>query len=180
MKRIFRQYALGLVVIVSTFIIAACHKPPLPSSSFKGPHPLTPYQHHLVAQVRSSGARVIKQGRVLQIILPTDTFFRKNTTRLKRHKLYALDRVATLIKSYITPYRHPRITVTGYTDHIFNRTKRQKLSLNYAKEIVAYLWHRGVSQRNVRVRGMGATCPIASNRTAKGAADNRRIVIRIN
>ena len=180
MKRIFFKNLLNLTVVFFVLIITACNKLPSPSMSNAQPHPLTPYQHSLVTQARASGAKVIKQADVLHIVLPTDTFFRRNTTRIKRHKLEALNSITLLVKSYVAPYRHPRITITGYTDTVFARMTRQKLSTEYAKEIAAYLWHQGIAQRWLRVRGAGAASPIASNRTPYGSAYNRRVVIRIN
>lgn len=181
MKRIMHRRFLGLMVIVSALILTACHKPPPPlPAPPAGPHPLTPHQKSLVSQIRQSGAKVVKQGEVLQIVMPTDTFFRRGTTRLKSNKIGAVKRMAYLVKSYIAPYRHPRVSVTGYTDKIFAHKTRKQLSTRYAREVAAYLWHRGVSQRWVRVRGAGASSPIASNRTPRGSAYNRRVVVRVN
>lgn len=179
MKRIVRRSLLGLMTLISALVLTACHKPPPPAQPMV-PHPLTPYQRGLVSQIRASGAQVIKQGEVLQIVMPTDRFFRRGTTRLKGNKIYAVKRVATLVKSYIAPYRSPRVYVTGYTDMVFARKTRKQISTRYAHEVAAYLWNRGVSQRYVRVSGAGGSSPIASNRTPKGSAYNRRVVIRIN
>lgn len=175
MERNVRRAILNLVVVASALVLTACHKPPSPP---QGVHPLTPYQRKLVSEIRSSGAKVIKQAGVLQIVLPTDRFFRRGTTQLKSHKRYAVSRVATLVKNYSASYAHPRITVTGYTDQVFARKTQKKLSLQYAREIAAYLWHRGVS--GVRVYGAGAGSPIASNRTVRGAAYNRRVVVQVS
>lgn len=181
MKRTVRSL-LSLAVIASALMLTACHKPPpVPAGpDMTGTHPLTPYQRSLVSQIRRSGVRVIKQAEVLQIILPTDTFFRVDTTNLRSRKIYAVSKIATLVKSYVSPYRHPRVTITGYTDHVFARQTAQQISKQYAREIAAYLWNKGLSQRLVRVRGYGSKSPIASNRTPRGSAYNRRVVIQVN
>ena len=170
---------LSVALIASLFLtLTACHKPPRPPS---GPYrPLTPYQKSLVSQLRSSGVQVVKWGEVLQIVLPTDRFFKPQTTQLRRHRVGTIERVASLVKSYIAPYRHPRISVLGYTDKVYSRSVRRGLSAQYARVIASYLWNNGVPQRWVHVVGHGASGAIASNRTSRAAAYNRRVVIRIN
>lgn len=177
MKQVIRRHFFGFAIIASALALAACHKAPPPA---KGPHPLTPYQRTLVSEIRSSGASVVKQAEVLEIVMPTDRFFRSQTTHLKSRKIGAVNRIASLVKSYASFYRRPRISVTGYTDTVFSRQTRKKISLEYAREVAAYLWDKGISHRWVRVRGYGAKQPIASNKTVKGSAYNRRVVIRIN
>lgn len=178
MKCIFRGKFLGLLVL-GVLVLPACHKAPPPELPTV-PHPLTPYQHSLVSGLRASGVSVIKQGEILQIVLPTDRFFRPGTTRLKRHKHSILREVAILVGSYVAVYRQPRITITGYTDTVFGPVTRQTLSLQYAREITENLWRYGLPRRGVRVRGVGAASPIANNETVRGAAYNRRVVVQIN
>jgi len=177
MNSIIRRSTTSLLILVSVIILTACHKPP-PAAT--GPHPLTPYQQSLVSEIRASGAQVIKQGERLQIVMPTDRFFRLQTVHLRRHKMPTMDRIATLVRSYASFYRKPRILVAGYTDTVFDRQTRKVLSLQYARIVASYLWGRGVPHRLARVRGYAARQPIASNKTVKGSAYNRRVVIRIN
>lgn len=179
MKHFIRQSLFVLVTLLTATVLVSCHQPP-PKAPETGPHPLTPYQRSLVSEIRSSGAWVVKQGEVLQIGLPTDTFFRENTTNLKSNKLGAIDRVATLVKSYASYYKRPRISVSGYTDTTFSQQTRRRVSLLYAREVAAYLWNKGVSKNWVSVRGYGSKSPIASNQTPKGSAYNRRVVIRVS
>lgn len=179
MKRIVQSF-LSLVLVASALLLTACHKPTIPAPNADGTHPLTPYQQSLVRQIRRAGGVVIKRAEVLQIILPTDRFFRQGTTRLRTQMTYTVNKVAILVKSYVAPYAHPRIRVTGYTDNVYSRQRQLRVSKAYAREIAAYLWSKGVSERLVLVRGYGSKQPIASNRTPRGAAYNRRVVIRIN
>ena len=173
--RQLKLLGIALVALLS-FTLTACHKPPPPPALYA----LTPYQKNLVSGLRHSGVRVIKQGEVLQIIIPTDRFFRSQTTRLRRNRVNAVNRIAALVKSYTASYRRPRVRVSGYTDTVFARRSRHELSRQYAKVIAAYLWNNGVPQKWVRVRGHGALHPIAPNTTVRGAAYNRRVMIQIN
>ena len=167
-----------ILISLMALAVAACHQsPPMSVSEC---HDLTPYQKSVVSDLRHSGVQVVKQGAVLQIVIPTDKFFRSQTTKLRRSRVEAIESVAALVKSYIASYRHPRIRVSGYTDTVFSRASRIELSAQYAKVVAAYLWNNGVPERWVRVKGYGARYPIATNRTPVGAAFNRRVVVRIN
>ncbi|MDQ3003207.1 MAG: OmpA family protein [Fibrobacterota bacterium] len=52
------------------------------------------------------------------------------------------------------------------------------LSKSRAEAVVEYLVNRGIESRRLKSVGYGAAKPLASNRTAQGRADNRRIQIR--
>lgn len=163
---------LGMVLLsLGFFAVTVCYGAPY--------HAWTPYQKKLVSKLRHSHVQVIKQAEVLKIVIPTDRFFRSQTTRLRRSCLESMGKIVSLMKSYTAAYKHPRIRVSGYTDTVFSPKRRQKLSTGYAKTIAAYLWNNGVPERWIRVKGYGARHPIASNRTPAGAAFNRRVVIRI-
>ena len=49
------------------------------------------------------------------------------------------------------------------------------LSLERAQSVKDYLVNRGISADRLKVKGMGESEPITSNRTAKGREKNRRI-----
>jgi outer membrane protein OmpA-like peptidoglycan-associated protein len=49
------------------------------------------------------------------------------------------------------------------------------LSLSRADAVVAYLVSKGFPQAQLAAKGMGPDAPIASNATAEGKAENRRI-----
>jgi outer membrane protein OmpA-like peptidoglycan-associated protein len=77
---------------------------------------------------------------------------------------------------------HPELTlvkVEGHTDDqgddVFNLT----LSGKRAASIVTYLAEHGVAAERLASEGFGETQPIASNDTAEGRAQNRRVEIRI-
>ena len=164
-----------LVISLASFTVTACHRPL--GTAY---HKFTPYQKSLVSELRRSDVQVIKQAEVLQIVIPTDKFFRSQATQLRRSRVEAVERIASLVKSYIATYKHPRIRVSGYTDTVFPRASRRELSRRYAKVIAAYLWNNGVPEKWVHIKGYGARYPIATNRTPAGAAFNRRVVVRVN
>lgn len=77
-----------------------------------------------------------------------------------------------------TGIQHVRID--GHTDNYGKADYNQQLSLKRA-DAVAAQWAQGaaVPRSNIITRGLGMTAPIASNNTAQGRAQNRRVAIVI-
>jgi len=69
-------------------------------------------------------------------------------------------------------------TATGHTDNIGTAEYNQKLSERRAQAVVDYLASKGVYPGRIKAIGMGLTKPLASNDTAEGRAQNRRVTIR--
>ncbi len=69
------------------------------------------------------------------------------------------------------------ITIAGYTDSQGNDTTNLRLSQDRADAVRAYLVQQGVSADRVKSVGKGEAEPIASNDTAEGRANNRRVEI---
>lgn len=72
-----------------------------------------------------------------------------------------------------------QITVTGHTDSAGASDYNRKLSERRAEAVKAYLVSRGLSGDRIATKGAGDTQPVASNKTAAGRAQNRRVDIDI-
>jgi len=70
-----------------------------------------------------------------------------------------------------------RIRVVGHTDSVGSETYNQQLSEKRARATADYLISQGVSSSQVSVEGRGESEPRASNSTADGRAQNRRVEI---
>jgi len=88
--------------------------------------------------------------------------------------LKALAKTATGLKGYI-------IEVTGHTDSTGNDAINTKLSEDRSKAVITYLMQQGgVPVRHIVAPGaMGEYAPVASNETATGRAENRRVDIKV-
>jgi outer membrane protein OmpA-like peptidoglycan-associated protein len=71
------------------------------------------------------------------------------------------------------------ITVEGYTDSVGPEAINPPLSDARAQAAANYLGAHGVRAREVHVQGHSQTNPVASNRTAQGRQQNRRVEIRL-
>lgn len=70
-----------------------------------------------------------------------------------------------------------RVVVTGYTDSVGSDTYNLKLSERRANTVRDALVADGIAADRITTRGMGESNPVASNDTAAGRAQNRRVDI---
>jgi OOP family OmpA-OmpF porin len=71
------------------------------------------------------------------------------------------------------------IKITGHTDSSGKAEYNQKLSVKRAEAVRDYLISLGGDASKMEVAGMGATKPIADNKTAAGRANNRRVEVEV-
>ena len=67
------------------------------------------------------------------------------------------------------------IEVQGHTDNVGNPAANMTLSDNRANAVKEYLIKKGVAATRMTSHGYGDTIPVASNKTTKGKALNRRV-----
>jgi OOP family OmpA-OmpF porin len=75
------------------------------------------------------------------------------------------------------------VEVAGHTDAVGSDAYNQKLSERRAKSVASYLESKGVDPAHLApVIGYGKSKPIATNDTAEGRAQNRRVelIVRDN
>ena len=68
----------------------------------------------------------------------------------------------------------------GYTDSVGSDTFNQTLSENRANSVRAYLIAQGLDPTSISAVGYGKSNPVASNDTAQGRQQNRRVEIIIS
>ena len=83
----------------------------------------------------------------------------------------------------LAPMQTTHIIVIGYTDNTpigpelmrQGVSSNQQLSLNRAQTVMQYLISQGVNPNLLTAQGLGEADPVASNDTAAGRAQNRRV-----
>jgi outer membrane protein OmpA-like peptidoglycan-associated protein len=77
---------------------------------------------------------------------------------------------------------HPglRLDVEGYTDSVGGDDYNQQLSEQRGESVRGYLTDQGMAAGSVTSKGFGKTRPVASNDTAEGRQQNRRVEIVIS
>ncbi|MDI6840484.1 MAG: OmpA family protein [bacterium] len=130
------------------------------------------------AIVCNPDASLIKNFELFKIeekIILGGITFEFNKANIKPTSYKMLDEAVELLK------KHPniKIEIAGHTSSEGSDTYNLKLSQLRAEAVKEYLVTHGISVDRLQARGYGETQPIASNRTEKGRAKNRRIEFRI-
>jgi len=71
------------------------------------------------------------------------------------------------------------INVVGYTDSVGTEEYNQELSVRRANAVKEFMVSEGIDPGIIDVKGMGEAEPVASNSTAEGRAQNRRVEISV-
>jgi len=73
-----------------------------------------------------------------------------------------------------------RVRVDGHTDASGKEAYNEQLSVRRAKSVASVLASAGMKQENIQLRGLGSSKPVASNDTASGRTENRRVAIVVS
>ena len=120
--------------------------------------------------------QVIRSGDNLIVRMPEAILFATDSAALNpqlRSDLFVL-------ADSLNKYPQSVVTVTGHTDNTGSAAYNQDLSERRASSVASVLRSGGVSSNRIRVRGAGESQPIATNQTAEGRQQNRRVDITIS
>ncbi len=120
-------------------------------------------------------ANVKEESRGLVITLSGSVLFASGRSNLLPIAKRKLDQVAQALKEH----SGQQIIVEGHTDSRGSDRTNQALSLLRAQSVRSHLITQGVKPAEISAIGLGETRPVASNRTADGRANNRRVEIVI-
>lgn len=118
---------------------------------------------------------VKEEPRGLVVNLSSNILFASGKAVLKQAATSSLDETVSLLNAYPAN----KVLIEGYTDSTGNKEKNLKLSYDRAQAVYSYFVKKGVKPERFNVVGYGDKNPIASNKTAKGRAQNRRVNIII-
>src|SRR5207248_9848703 len=107
------------------------------------------------------------------ITLNGSVLFTTGTARLLPTARERLDEVAEALKTE----SGAQFLVEGFTDSRGSEPRNLRLSQARAEAVRDYLVGHGVDDARIRALGKGADRPVASNATADGRANNRRVEI---
>lgn len=99
-------------------------------------------------------------------------FFNSDSTRITPEAASSLNHIAADLQKSPRP-----ITVTGHTDSRGSAAANQHLSIQRARVVQKYLGTQHIPKQTMTVTGKGEHNPAATNRTAAGRAQNRRVEI---
>jgi outer membrane protein OmpA-like peptidoglycan-associated protein len=84
------------------------------------------------------------------------------------------------ISGIVLAYPSLKLAVEGNTDSVGSEAFNQELSENRAGSVRDYLVKQGIPTASVTSRGLGKTQPVASNDTAEGRQQNRRVELVVS
>lgn len=137
------------------------------------------YMDQQDAQLRKelvgTGVQVTRQGNNITLVMPGNVTFDTNSSMLKSSFYPVLDSVTKVVKEY----QKTILLVAGYTDSTGSASYNQLLSEQRAQSVANYIMAQGVNPKRLIVQGFGETHPLASNGTADGRAQNRRVELTL-
>ena len=116
-------------------------------------------------------AQVKEEKRGVVITLSGAVLFATGKSALLPIAQSKLDDVAKALKDQ----GYKKIVVEGHTDSRGSESDNQVLSLRRAESVRSFLISRGIKSDKISSVGLGEQRPVASNKTADGRANNRRV-----
>ena len=114
--------------------------------------------------------RQTKRGLVITL---GDVLFEVDKSNLKPGAARSLDQLAQALKD--DP--DATIQIEGHTDSTGSRAHNMELSRERAESVRYYLQTHGIDSSRMTTRGLGPDYPVASNNTAAGRQQNRRVEV---
>ena len=130
----------------------------------------------LRASMANTGVEVQRQGDNITLVMPGNITFATNSANIAPSFYQPLNNLANSLKQF---NNQNLIQIVGYTDSTGNYNYNMQLSQQRAQSVATYLTSQGVSGQYLSVKGMGPADPIASNATADGRAQNRRVQVTL-
>ncbi len=133
-------------------------------------------QAELRRELADSGVSVTRDGDNLILNMPSDVTFASNSETLQPQFYDTLDAVGRVFGAYPSTL----IDIVGHADSDGPDDYNLALSERRARSVADYLVRNGrLNPNRVALAGRGERDPIASNATATGKAQNRRVELVI-
>lgn len=129
----------------------------------------------LRAQLASTGVSVTRVGDRIILNMPSNITFATDQDQIQPGFYSTLSSVAIVLRKF----NRTLIDVNGHTDSTGSLAHNQALSERRAASVANFLGEQGIEQRRVSSMGFGPNQPVASNASAAGRSQNRRVEIAI-
>ena len=126
-------------------------------------------------QLEGTGVGIARDGDTINLVMPGNITFDTDQHAIKANFYEVLRSVALVLAEY----DQTNVAVNGYTDSTGGFEHNQTLSENRAKSVASYLATQGVATTRLVSTGFGPRYPVATNSTAQGRAENRRVELKL-
>jgi OOP family OmpA-OmpF porin len=110
------------------------------------------------------------------IVIFQPVFFATNKDTILKKSFPVLNAVADALK--VEP-EIKKVMIEGHTDNKGKASKNMELSDRRARSVMNYMINKGIASERLDAQGYGDSKPVASNKTSKGRAANRRVEFHI-
>ncbi len=162
MKKLIRLMALSLLVVAQASVATAVTEIP------EDPAP------DACALAEREGKECKRWYQRGEVIVLQGVRFDTGSARIKPVSASILDRNIAKLKRAKRSVR-----VEGHTDAVGGDAYNQRLSEARANAVMEYFRDKGVNTQSMSAVGYGEARPVASNDTAQGRAQNRRIELHL-
>ena len=129
----------------------------------------------LRAELEATGVSVTRIGDNITLNMPGNITFATDSSDLNPAFFDVLGSVSTVLNKYDQTV----IEVAGHTDSDGSVEYNQALSERRAGSVAAYLTSRGILNQRIITLGQGELRPVATNATAAGKQQNRRVELTL-
>jgi chemotaxis protein MotB len=137
----------------------------------------------LKKEIDAGKVHVSRLQNAIKYTVNSDLLFRSGSSEMSKE---GQEVIAKLV-SQLAPFQQSKLVVNGYTDNapIGQALQRQGVTSNEilsqkrAEAVMAYLTAHGVKPDMISAQGHGEADPVASNTTAQGRAQNRRVEVTL-
>lgn len=129
----------------------------------------------LRAELQGTGVQVRREGDKLYLIMPGNITFATGRYEIRGDFYPTLNSVAKVLMKF----NETAIKVAGHTDSVGSDSSNQTLSEQRANSVAQYLQGQQILAGRIQAVGYGERYPIASNDTAAGREQNRRVELEL-
>ena len=126
-------------------------------------------------ELEATGVSVTRHGDSIILNMPGNITFNTASSAISADFYRVLNSVAKVFNEYEKTY----VDIYGHTDSVGDASYNMSLSQRRADAVSRYLQTREVLPQRILTHGMGEDYPIASNDTAQGRSQNRRVEIKL-
>lgn len=120
-------------------------------------------------------ARIDRLGEGIAITFESGLLFGFDSSELQDAAKENLNKLAASLKTY----PESNLMIVGHTDNVGSESYNMELSNRRSAAATSYLLSQGIASNRIRTDGRGEIEPIATNDSAEGREENRRIEVAI-
>lgn len=122
-----------------------------------------------------TGVQVQRDGDQLKLVMPGSITFATGKADIQPSFYQTLGQLSSSFRNF----KDNNLVVVGHTDSVGSPDANLGLSTRRAEAVAQYLRANGIDANRIQTSGAGSSQPIASNATADGRAQNRRVEIKL-